>query len=356
MEPADALELINAGIRSLPVYHLAPDETEVKLNQNENPFDWPEPIKREVAEYCLARPWNRYPEFIPKELLSALAKYAGVGPDAVIAGNGSNEMLLVLLLSVASPDRPVIICTPTFSVYRLLSKAVGSRDLPVSLREGLSFNVDAIIDACRLNPRSLLILCSPNNPTGGALTETEIRAIFENHAGMVLLDQAYVEFGGYNAVELLDHYPNLIITRTFSKAIGGAGLRLGYMLGNPQIISAIKAAKLPYNVNFFTAHVATVLTSHPEVLDRNRAIITSERESLFSTLKELPLDNVYPSQANFILIRTDKKEKLNDHLRNAGILVRDVSSYPMLENCLRLSVGTPEENSRLKHSLQEFFN
>lgn len=355
MKTAEALELINAGIRSLPTYHLASEETEIKLNQNESPFDWPEPIKKEVAEYCLARPWNRYPDFIPKELLSALANYAGVGPDSVIAGNGSNEMLLVLLLSVASPDRPVIIGTPTFSVYRLLSKAVGSRDLPVKLREDLSFGIDAIIEACRANPRSLLILCSPNNPTGGALSETEILAVLKNHSGMVLLDQAYVEFGGYNAVELLDRYPNLIITRTLSKAIGGAGLRLGYMLGNPEVISAIKAAKLPYNINFFTAHVATVLMSHPEVLNRNKAIIIDERDSLFAALEQLPLDAVYPSQANFILIRTEKKEKLNGHLRNSGILVRDVSSYPMLENCLRLSVGTPEENSRLKQSLREFF-
>ncbi len=355
METADALELINAGIRTLPAYHLSPEDTEIKLNQNENPFDWPEPIKKEVADYCLARPWNRYPDFIPEELLEALAKYAGVGSNMVIAGNGSNEMLLVLLLSVASPDRPIIICTPTFSVYRLLSKAVGSRDLPVRLRKDLSFDIDAIIETCRANPRSLLILCSPNNPTGGALNESEIHAVLKNHSGMVLLDQAYVEFGGFNAVELLDRYPNLIITRTFSKAVGGAGLRLGYMLGNPEIISAIKAAKLPYNVNFFTVHVATVLTSHPEILNRNLAVITAERDALFATLGELPLDAVYPSQANVILSRTDKKDELDGHLRKTGILVRDVSSYPMLENCLRLSVGTPEENERLKRSLRDFF-
>jgi histidinol-phosphate aminotransferase len=355
MNQNEALTLINQNIRALKAYHLEPEETQIKLNQNENPFDWPLPIKEEIARFCIERPWNRYPPFIPEALKDALAEYAGVDRDGVIVGNGSNEMLLVLMLSLVNRDSTVVYCTPTFTIYRLLAEGLGASTVTVPLDAQLRYDVQKICGAVQANPHSLLVLCTPNNPTGSVLDEKDIRRILTFHKGFCILDQAYVEFGGYNATPLLRDFPNVIVTRTFSKAFAGAGLRLGYLLGTPAIVREMSKIKLPYNINFFSEHTAIVLLRNRALLQEGLAAIKSEREELFAFLQTLPFENVYPSAANFILLRHREKQRLFDALKSSGILVRDVSSYPLLDNCLRISIGSPKENDALKDALREFF-
>jgi histidinol-phosphate aminotransferase len=350
-----ALSLINDSVRTLKAYHLTPETRNVKLNQNENPCDWDRGVKERVAAFFVERPWNRYPDFIPDALKTRLAAHLGVTPDSVIAGNGSNEMLLVLMLSFAAKAKSVIVCSPTFSVYRLLSNGMGIRPVDVSLTSGLQYDIPAIKEAAAGNPGSMLIICSPNNPTGNSVSEEDLREILSVHTGVCVLDQAYVEFGGFNALSLINEYKNLIIARTFSKAMAAAGMRLGYMIGAPEIIEEINKIKLPYNINFFTEHAASAILDNASMAQKSVEMIINERDSLYDYLKTLPFDNVYPSTANFILIRTKHKQKLFDHLKKCDILVRDVSSYPMLENCLRFSIGTPEENKVLSESLKSFF-
>jgi histidinol-phosphate aminotransferase len=171
----------------------------------------------------------------------------------------------------------------------------------------------------------------------------------------LILDQAYVEFGGYNGVPLLDEYPNLIITRTFSKAMGGAGLRLGYLLGSARIVAELNKIKLPYNINFFSDHVATELLGHTGLIEERVRDIVERRDALLTFLRTLPLTTVYPTAANFILVRLETKDELFAFLRREGILVRDVSSYPMLDGCLRIGVGTADEDARLRGAMREYF-
>lgn len=351
-----ALRLINPGIRALSAYHLEPEACTVKLNQNENPFDWPREIKEEIGRFCVERPWNRYPPFIPGELRSMLAGYAGSGSGSVLVGNGSNEMLLVALLTLVNRDSRVIVCQPTFTVYRLLANGLQAGCVSVPLDSSLRYDTAAIAAASRNNPAAVLILCSPNNPTGGALSEEELRGIMRVHTGFCILDQAYVEFGGYDAVPLVREFPNLIITRSFSKAFAGAGLRLGYCIADPAIIAEMNKIKLPYNISFFAEHTAKVLLRRRDAVAPTIAAVVRERGRLFSFLQALPLDAVYPSEANFILVRCAGKAALFDSLKASGILVRDVSSYPLLENCLRLSVGSAEENQALRSALSAFFH
>jgi histidinol-phosphate aminotransferase len=351
-----AMSLINANIRAIKPYHLEPEACAIKLNQNENPFDWPREIKEEVARFCVERPWNRYPPFIPEELKNALAAYAGTEKGSVIVGNGSNEVLLVLLLSLVNRDSTVVFCEPTFTVYKLLVNGLAATPRPIPLKPTLEYDVDRIIEAVNVNPGCVLILCSPNNPTGCAISESDLRRILAAHKGFCLLDQAYVEFGGYNAIPLLKEYPNLIITRTFSKAFAGAGLRLGYLVGNPAIVLEINKIKLPYNINFFIEYTALTLLKNRDAIFKTHATIMAQRDSLYRSLKALPFDAVYQSAANFILVRYREKQRLFDALKAAGILVRDVSGYPLLENCLRISVGSPEENRSLNTALESFFN
>jgi histidinol-phosphate aminotransferase len=355
MNSNDTLACISANVRNLSAYHLSPEETDIKLNQNENPFDWPREIKAEVADFVLNRPWNRYPDFIPAQLKKALADYAGVSPEQVIAGNGSNEMLLVLLLSCGAASRSVTICQPCFTVYSLLARGLGYREQLVHLTEDLQFDAEAIVAAAQQAPGSLLILNSPNNPVGCALSEREIRRIIEAHQGVCVLDQAYIEFGGFNALPLLSEYPNLIITRTFSKAFAGAGLRLGYMIGAPEVIHEINKIKLPYNINFFSSHVAEVLLRHRELIDGQLQTLVSERERVLRFLSGVTQLRVYPSSANFILVRLAQAKQLFAFLKQNSILVRDVSSYPMLDNCFRISIGSPSENDSLMRCISEYF-
>jgi len=355
MDLNESLLLINDKVRSLKQYHLEPEVTSIKLNQNENPFDWPIEIKQEIADFCVFRPWNRYPNFVPELLQEKLSCYTKVPQNGILVGNGSNEMLLVLLLSLANKTGNVIICQPTFSIYRLLATGLGATERQVDLNNDMTFNVPAIINCSRQFPGAVLILCSPNNPTGSTLTGPDLKNILAVHSGFCILDQAYVEFGGYNAIELLNDNPNLIITRTFSKAFGGAGLRFGYMLGNPDIISQINKIKLPYNINFFSEQVAQTLLSHTSIVEKQVAYLTQQREDLFGFLNTLPLRNVYASSANFIMFRCNAKQALFDHCKQKGILIRDVSTYPQCENCLRVNVGTEIENAAFKEALRSFF-
>ncbi len=355
MELTETLTLIHQRIRSLTRYHLEPDTTTVKLNQNENPYDFPPDIKDEIAAFCKQRPINRYPNFVPDGLLAALSRYAGVSAGGIIVGNGSNEMLLVLLLALSGQGRDVILCQPTFTVYRLLVTGLGAVERTVFLSPDLTFNVSGIREAAKQFPQSLLVLCSPNNPTGCALSESDLRAILAVHSGFLVLDQAYVEFGGFNAIPLLNDFPNLIITRTFSKAFSGAGLRLGYLLGTPGVIREINKIKLPYNINFFSEHVGQIALAHDDLVRTRVGELVRRRDALFAFLRTMPLDAVYPSAANFLCMRTGRKDKLFAFLKEKGILIRDVSSYPMLQDCLRVNVGTEEETRSFEDAVRNFF-
>lgn len=355
MKLNETLGLINKGVRELHAYHLNPIDTDIKLNQNENPFDWPDEIKEETANFVRNRPWNRYPEFIPEKLKELVAKNCGLKKENTIVGNGSNEMLLTLMLSFGGPGKKVIITEPTFTVYKLLASGFGSDIHTVSLKGDLSFDIEALKKTAKDNPGSFLIICSPNNPTGSAIEKEDLEEILSIHKGILLLDQAYVEFGAFNGIELLNKYPNLIITRTFSKALGGAGLRIGYMFGNPDLIAEINKIKLPYNIDFITEHAACQILSNPEFTQDKVETLINERKKVYNFLKTIPLQNLYPSAANFICIRIDRKDDLFNYLKEKSILTRDVSSYPMLNNCLRISIGTPQENDTLINELKNFF-
>jgi histidinol-phosphate aminotransferase len=355
MNLSETCALINERVRALKAYHLEPEPCSVKINQNENPFDWPREVKEEIGRFCAERPWNRYPPFVPESLREALADYAGAQRGGVMVGNGSNEMLMVALVSLVNSGSTVLLCQPTFTVYRILAEGLGARTVTVPLTPSLEYDVPAITEAVKRHPGSVLVLCSPNNPTGSAVSEAGVREIMRCHRGFCVIDQAYVEFGGYSAVPLLREFPNLVITRSFSKAFSGAGLRVGYLLGTQAVVEEFNKMRLPYNINFFSEYTASVLLRNRGVVRERLSLITAERDALYGHLRTLTFDSVYQSCANFILVRCGRKAELFDFLKNKGILVRDVSSYPMLENCLRISVGSAEENRALIKALHFFF-
>jgi histidinol-phosphate aminotransferase len=348
-----ALEGVKSQVLKVPAYTLRAYEAEVKLNQNENPFDFPEDLKEETFRRFRARQWSRYPDFVPDALRLRLAELVGWHKDGVLVGNGSNELLQATLMVLIKSRSKVAIPFPTFTVYRLISTVLGAKVIGIPLNPDLSYNVADLISKSMEAGACVLIINNPNNPTGSLLREEELRQILEQFDGYILMDEAYYEFCGHSGFPFLAEYPKLIITRTFSKAMGMAGLRIGYLMAHPELAAQISKGKLPYNINQFSLTAAEVAL---ENMGRFRTAIDAvleERERLGKELSALPGFRVYPSAANFLLIESPMEPRmLFDNLYEQGILIRDVSSYPMLSKCLRVSVGTREENDRLLSALR----
>lgn len=348
-----AIDKIKPEVRAIRAYHLPSLHASVKINQNENPFNAPEEIRREVLSRLERRPWSRYPPFVPSNLLEKLAAHTGWRADGILAGNGSNELIQALMTATVSHGTKVIVIEPTFTLYGQFTKILGGEVISVLLNDNLTFNVPRIASRQALSKADMLFLCSPNNPTGCSISERDIRLLLRNTEGLVVVDQAYVEFGGDNFVPLLAEYPNLIILRTFSKAMAMAGLRVGYMLAAPELVQEINKAKLPYSINFFSVTAAEVALERFHYLEPLIDTIKSERNRLFAELQTIEGLIAVPSSANFILIRTRiGATELFEALHARGILVRDVSKYPMLSDFVRITVGTHAENDRLLHELR----
>jgi histidinol-phosphate aminotransferase len=331
----------------------------VKLNQNENPYDFPQALKRRVLEKALARPWSRYPEFDPQELVEALARSAAWKPEGVLAGNGSNELIQALFMVTVGPGTRVVVPEPTFSLYALLTRILGGETLVAALDAELAYQPRALLEIARELRPALIVVCSPNNPPGSVLEAEDVAALCEAAPGLVVVDEAYHEFSGTSVAPLLERHANLVVLRTFSKAMAMAGLRVGYLLADPALVREVNKARLPYNLNFFSQAAALAALEEPAALRESVERIVAARQELFRRLAHVAGVRPFPSRANFILFELEKADPraVFESMWGRGVLVRDVSAYPRLGRCLRVSVGSDEENERfltaLHHGLEE---
>jgi histidinol-phosphate aminotransferase len=343
-------EVIKPQVRAASAYTLKHFESEVKLDQNESPYEIPETLKRRIVERVLARAWSRYPEFAPVQLVKRLARFTGWEETGILIGNGSNELISAAVTATLGPDKSVAIPEPTFALYGLMAAAAGATIRRIPLKQAdFAFDVEALIQASRIS--DVVILCSPNSPTGSLLKKADAERLLTEARGLVIVDEAYHEFSGQTLFPLLRKFENLLLLRTLSKAWSLAGLRFGYMMSSPEITREIEKVKLPYNVNIFTLGAAE-LSLEELSLDGPVQRILRDRDQLYEALTGRPDVEVFPSHANFLLFRTRfPAERLFEALYERGVLVRDVSGYPMLDGCLRVSVGTPEENGRFLEAL-----
>ncbi|WP_331127952.1 histidinol-phosphate transaminase [Longimicrobium sp.] len=358
MESAEtALRHVKPAVRALGAYTLKPYEPHIKLNQNESPYDVPRALKERIHAMLAERPWNRYPPFVASNFIQAVSEATRWPGDGILVANGSNELIQSVLAVTVGPGVSVVIPEPTFTLYRLMTAVNGGTAVSVALADDLRFDVDAIIRAAVDTDAAVVVLCSPNNPTGSSLTRDEILRIHDATDALILLDQAYVEFGGYDAIPLLQGRPRLVVLRTFSKAMAMAGLRAGYMLAAPALTAEVNKAKLPYNINFFTECAAAEVLRCRSELAPLVASISAERDRIHAEMRMIPGLRVYPSDANFILFRVEAPgvahtEVFDRLLEDHGVLVRDVSKYPMLDRCLRVNAGTPAENDAFLDGLR----
>jgi histidinol-phosphate aminotransferase len=349
---SDPLNKIKPAVRAITAYTLKPYRASIKVNQNENPFDMPEEIKQEVERRLASRPWSRYPDFVPAELLERLAAFAGWKPEGTLAGNGSNELIQAVLMVTVGPGARVLIPEPTFTLYRQVVTVLGGEAIGVPLTPDLGFDVGALAERVRKGA-DVVILCAPNNPTGCLIAAADLVRLAQSFDGLVVVDEAYHEFSGRSVVPLLAELPNLIVLRTFSKAMAMAGLRVGYMLASPELTREVHKATLPYNLNFFSATAALVACERYDLLRPAIDSLMAERERLHSALAKIPGLSPVKSFANFMVVRTAvSPQAVFQALLDRDILVRDVSHYPMLSDYFRVSVGSPQENDELISALE----
>jgi histidinol-phosphate aminotransferase len=349
-----ALDKIKPAVREITAYTLKPHRASIKINQNENPWDMPDEIKAEVTRRLAGRPWSRYPDFVPTALLERLAAFAGWKPEGTLAGNGSNELIQATLMVTVGRGSKVVISEPTFTLYRQVATVLGGEVVSVPMTAAFAFDVEAIRERAVRERADVIILCSPNNPTGSRIDDADLARLAAEFEGLVVVDEAYHEFSGRTVVPLLAELSNLIVLRTFSKAMSMAGLRVGYLLTTPELAQEVHKATLPYNLNFFSATATEVACENYELLKPRVEKIISERDRLFQALRSIRGLEPVPSTANFIIVKTAiPPQTLFNELLSRDILVRDVSKYPMLADYFRLSVGSPDENDRLLAALKE---
>ena len=354
--PDSLLHRIRPAVRAQRPYivgglHAPP----IKLNQNESPFDVPETLKKKLYDQFFSIPFNRYPKEQPERLRQKLADHIGCSPAQLLLGNGSNELTHTLGLCLVESGVNVVLPTPMFSLYTSVVRLFGGNLIPVPPRPDLHFDVAALIKAIQTHDPTLTIITTPNNPTGLALTLHDVTAIVEATQGFVVVDEAYVEFSEEeSAYALLDTHPNVILMRTFSKAFGLAGLRLGYMIGHEDVIANFMKSRLPFMIDQLAESVALTLLENSEMVSERVEILKNGCRELALALAKMSGIDVVHGQANFLLFKTpENSEIIMKKLSERGVLVRNMNGYPELAGYLRVNAGLPEENKAFLHALED---
>ena len=348
MKPQD---LIRPEVLDLKAYHVAPSEGMVKLDAMENPYPLPPAMRRELAQVLAGVELHRYPDPRAPKLRELLKKKMNVPAGMeVLLGNGSDDLIQIVTLALARPGAVMMYPAPTFVMYSMNALFSGMQALPVPLREDFSFDAEGFIARMRAARPALVYLAYPNNPTGVLYPEQDLIEVIKACPGLVVMDEAYHVFAGKTFMSRLGDFPNLVVLRTVSK-LGLAGIRLGYLAGRPQWIHEFNKVRQAYNVNVLTQAAALFVLERLEVLEAQAAQIRAEREKLKSDLARLQGVTVFPSEANFFLLRVADAERTYEGLKRQGVLVRNL--HPGIKGCLRVTVGTPDENRILLTALRE---
>ncbi len=344
-------KLVRPEILALTAYQVPDAQGMVKLDAMENPYPLPSELRRELAEALSRVDLNRYPEPSARRVRELIARRMNLPSGMeLLLGNGSDDLIQIITLALARPGTTMMYPAPTFVMYGVNAALCGMNAVAVPLREDFSFDAEAFIARMKSSPPALVFIAYPNNPTGALYGEEDVLRVIRAAKGLVVLDEAYHAFAGKSFMPRLAQHPNLVVLRTLSK-LGLAGIRLGYLAGRPQWIEQFNKVRQAYNVNALTQAAALFMLERLEVLEEQAARIRAERAGLGAALARLPGVTVFPSQANFFLVRVPEAERTDAALKRQGVLVKNL--HPWLRNCLRITVGTPEENRILLTALQE---
>lgn len=326
---------------------------DVMISANENPRPVPPEVQEKIADAIAQVNLNRYPDPLANDLRELIGKAWGYPKECVLLGNGGDELLFNLALAWGGASRTLLTTPPTFSVYEANAQLTETNVVAIPRREDFSLDEEAILERISAGDIDYAIITNPNNPTGNSVDTTFLKQLLEASDALIMIDEAYGEFGGESMIPYLDEYPNLVVLKTFSKAYSLAGVRLGYIMANPAIIQEFIKVRQPYSVDAVSQAIGTTVYQNRALLQPGIDNIIAERARLIEELGKLPCAEVFPSDANFILVRIPNAGQIWDKLYQRGILVRDFSKAPGLEDCLRITVGTEQENERLIETLRD---
>jgi histidinol-phosphate aminotransferase len=349
--------LIRPEIQALHAYHVPPSAGLIKLDAMENPYLLPQVLRDELSRLVADAAINRYPDAGAYDLKSHIRSVTNLpsGMD-VLLGNGSDEIIQVLAMAVAKPGAVLLSVEPSFVMYKMIAAFTGMRYVGVPLTQDFSIDLQTTLDTIKREQPALVFLAYPNNPTGNLFDADAIKQIILATPGLVVVDEAYYAFASDSFIPRLAHYDNLLVMRTFSK-LGMAGLRLGFLAGSKAWLEQLEKLRLPYNVGVLTQLVASKLLQHHEVLLVQAERIKQERTKLLSALNAIEGVQAYPSEANFILFRLAKATQIFEGLKQRGVLIKNLNGgHPALADCLRVTVGTLEEDAKFIAALQDSIN
>lgn len=351
--------LFRPEVLAMSAYHVADASNYIKLDAMENPYTWPEDIQQQWLQTLKSCAINRYPDPEAQTLASALRASNGIPESsALLLGNGSDEIIQILLMALPQ-DACVIAPEPGFVMYRQVAQSLGLhyRGVPL-LADSFDLDMPAMLAAIEELQPALIFLAYPNNPTGNLFDAQAIKTIIEACPGLVVVDEAYAPFADASFIGELEKHDNLLVMRTVSK-LGLAGLRLGFLAGNPALLEQLNKIRLPYNINSLTQATATFALNNGEFLLQQTQEIRRQRALVFEALQAIDTVKAYPSSANFILVKTlgIGADQVFASLKQQGILIKNLSPQGgLLENCLRVTIGTPEENQAFLCALQKALN
>lgn len=360
-------------LADLEPYRAPQMEAAVKLNTNESPYPPPEAFLRELQERIYGLELNRYPQRDFNEVRDRLAAHAGTLSDRIWLANGSNEIILQLLLAFGGVERKVITFEPSYLMHSHITRVTGTRHLRAGRNPDYSLHLEASLQAIESQRPDVVFLCSPNNPTGNSIPAEDIEGICKATRGLVIVDEAYIEFSRLRfetpaapdpgaarvprdpSLALVEEFDNLAVTRSFSKSWRLAGARLGYLIASPPVVEEIQKVRLPYHLSSLTQAAALAALNHSVEIMSTLETIKHERDRVLRELSSMGSVVPHPSDANFIFFRCSSKpaEEVWRGLLGKGVLVRDFSSVPRCEDCLRVSVGTPAQNERFLDALSQ---
>ncbi len=346
---------ISGNVRSISPYSVPRIDCSIRLDGNESPYDLESEDKLSLFRRLAELPVNRYPDPDALDVRTSLSRAEGFSREGILLGNGSDEIIQMVVEVFGGKSGRVLVPSPTFSMYGITSLMLGRQVTEIELDENFDIDLEPTLEIIRAEDPDIVFLATPNNPTGNSFSEEKVLEILEASGGAVVIDEAYCDFSKKSYVPHIEKYENLLVLRTMSK-IGFAGARLGMLFARPQVASEVNKSRLPYNINSFSQHIMSFALDNPEIVERKIDLIMSERERLRAALEKIEDIHVYPTDANFFLVRVPDADFLFEELVRNDILVRRFSGDRRLVDCLRITVGTRDENDRLTEALVSIFS
>ena len=356
---ADQVRRPRPDLAGLVPYDVKEVRADIILASNENPHNLPAELQLRLSERMRLFEFNRYPEPTAPRLRRLIGEGNGLDPEWVLAGDGGDELILNVFLAWGGPGRKCLNFPPTFSMYDVDAQITGTEMVNIPRDEHFNIDHDAALERLKQGDIDIVIVANPNNPTGNLASEAFLLELISSTDALVLIDEAYFEFSRTTVRPYLERHPNLLILRTFSKAFSFAAMRVGYVLGSPEVLTELKRVRQPYSLNAFSQWAAQVVYRERMVFENAIYEITTERDRVMAGLEELDGIEVFPSEANYIMFRVPSAADVwHDLLYGHSIYIRDLSRTPLLEGCLRVTIGTREQNdaflTAMRHIMSQY--